>query len=498
MYSNDLRPNVAPRRRDHLDAPWRAPASIATVLLLSGLTLACGARSTLEAGAGASSGAGAQGGGGGATTTSQGGAGQGGAGPGGAGPGGAGPGGAGGQGGAFPAVCPVLMALEPMAMPKPSPGFALHDPLLFPLAAGSALLVARANQLESPGPVPSQVDTLPFAPWGVWPPAFALPKLAHPVANPVPFAAGMEPGGTLALLVQPFPTNAPPGCPIDALFGVLPDAPQWPMGFMFPVQGGCVDTPLAVGSNGEGLHFAAADISSNVAGQGLRGLSFQVFDGEGQLLIPPQIRCASTPHTGDVLGGQHEFLFAHSAAINDACGDPNAPAGPSTQLVLRRLSKDAASATTLFQATDELVLTRLLPRSSGAWLIFQESGKSALIQPPALAMRLSADGAPGAPFPITDPGLGQVAVAPFGDGFAVAVVDAIDPSAPTIRLAVFSAEGLVEAQTSFSTGGAWLMNERLALLGAPDGKALLVGWVGTSPDLGASIFLRRFDCTDLG
>ena len=101
-------------------------------------------------------------------------------------------------------------------------------------------------------------------------------------------------------------------------------------------------------------------------------------------------------------------------------------------------------------------------------------------------------------FPITDAGLGQVAVAPFGDGFAVAVVDAIDPSAPTLRLAVFSAEGLVQAQTSFSTGGAWLTNDRLTLLGAPDGKALLVGWVGASPDLGASLFLRRFDCADLG
>ena len=466
------------------------------LLLLGGAPLACGARSTLEAGAGVSSGAGGGGaqGGGGSTTT----AGPGGAGPGGAGPGGAGSGGAGGQGGALPVACAALTAVEPMAMPKPSPGFALHDPLLFPLASGSALLVARANQLESPGPLPSQVDTLPFAPWGAWPPAFALPKVAHPVANPLPFAASMEPGATLALLVQPFPTNAPPGCSVDALFGVSPDAPQWPMGFMFPVQGGCVDTPLAVGSNGEGLHFAAADISANAGGQGLRGLSFQVFDGEGQLVIPPQIRCSSTLHTGDVLAGEHDFLFAHSAAIDDACGDPNAPAGPATQLVLRRLAKGASSAATLFQATDELVLTRLLPRSSGAWLIFQESGKSALIQPPAMAMRLSADGAPGAPFPITDAGLGQVAVAPFGDGFAVAVVDAIDPSAPTLRLAVFSAEGLVQAQTSFSTGGAWLTNDRLTLLGAPDGKALLVGWVGASPDLGASLFLRRFDCADLG
>jgi hypothetical protein len=476
------------RRGARVEAPWRALAPATALLLCSALALACGARSTLEASAGVSSsagGGGAQGGGGGASTTGQGGAGQ---------------GGAGGQGGALPVACAVLMAVEPPAMPTLGPAFALNDPVLLPLAAGSALLVARAGQLESPGPVPSQVDTLPFAPWGAWPPAFALPKVAHPVANPVPFAAVMEPGGTLALLVQPFPMNAPPGCPIDALFGVLPDAPQWPMGFMFPVQGGCVgvDTPLAVGSNAEGLHFAAADISTSVAGQGQRGLSFQVFDGAGQLLIPPQIRCSSTPHTGDVLGGQHDFLFAHSAAINDACGDPNAPAGPPTQLVLRRLSKDAASATTLFQATDALVLTRLLPRSSGAWLIFQESGESALVQPSALAMRLSADGAPGAPFPITEPGLGQVTVAPFGDGFAVAVVDAIDPSAPTIRLAVFSADGLVQAQTSFSTGGAWLMNHHLALLGAPDGKALLVGWVGTSPDLGASIFLRRFDCTDLG
>ena len=168
--------------------------------------------------------------------------------------------------------------------------------------------------------------------------------------------------------------------------------------------------------------------------------------------------------------------------------------GAAKQLIVRRLSPGGSAAATVYEGTDDLVLTRLLRRSEGAWLIFQESGASALLQPPAMAMRLAADGVPGAPFVITDPGLGQVAVAALGDGFAVAVVDAIDPSAPTIRLRVFSAEGSALSEASFSTSGAWLVNDRLTLLGSPDGTQLLVGWVGTTPDQGSRVFLRRFDC----
>ena len=132
MSTRDPRRSTRSRRSVGLDDGRRALACVGALLLLGGPPLACGARSTLEAGAGVSSGAGGGGaqGGGGSTTT----AGPGGAGPGGAGSGGAGAGGAGGQGGALPVACAALTAVEPMAMPKPSPGFALHDPLLFPLA----------------------------------------------------------------------------------------------------------------------------------------------------------------------------------------------------------------------------------------------------------------------------------------------------------------------------------------------------------------------------
>lgn len=472
------------------DLAWGAPRRSFAVcpLLLAGALAACGARSNILDASGAStSGAGAQGGGG-ASTTGQGGAGaQGG--------GGAGQGGAGAQGGGLPTVCSQLVEVGSIAQPASNPGFAFRDPLLLPRAQGGALLLARSIQLESPGPVPSRVDAVPFQPWGAWPPAFPAPKFAHPVTNPVAFAASMEPGGTFALGVEPFPMNAPPGCPLDTVYGISPDAPQWPNLFMFALEGGCEDTPLAVASAADKLHFAAADIAESFAGGPQRGLIFTVFDEGGKVLIPPKPLCASTPHVGDVIAGKQNFLFAHSQAPNGVCNAPGDLPGPASLVVLRRLSAKGSKAGTVYQGTDDLVLTRLLPRSEGAWLILRESGASAVVQGPALAMRISADDGPSEPFAISLPSAQQVVAAPLGDGFAVAEVDAIDPSAPSILLRVYSAEGELQAQGGFSTNGAWLLHQnRLALLGSPDGRQLVVGWIGQASDLSSSLFLHRFDC----
>lgn len=46
-------------------------------------------------------------------------------------------------------------------------------------------------------------------------------------------------------------------------------------------------------------------------------------------------------------------------------------------------------------------------------------------------------------------------------------------------------------------GSVWLHPDRLARLGSPSGKSVLLAWVGETPDAGPSIVLDRFDCAGL-
>ena len=87
-----------------------------------------------------------------------------------------------------------------------------------------------------------------------------------------------------------------------------------------------------------------------------------------------------------------------------------------------------------------------------------------------------------------------MAVAALGGGFVVAVVDFLDPSAPTILLSVYSEAGQLLTETSFSTNGAWLNGDRLSLIASPDARSFLVGWTGNESAPGSELFVRRFDC----
>jgi hypothetical protein len=388
-----------------------------------------------------------------------------------------------------------LIALEPMLAPKPLPGFGARTPLLLSLAQDDALLLVQSYALESPGPVPSRVDAFHFSPWGSWPPAISEPLLVHGAADVTPFVASVEPKGSFALGVQRFPMNAPPGCVIDELFQLDPVMPPGPSAFQLPINGTCDDRPIAVGSSGDGHHLYANDLSLGGGAMVQRGLVMHVTDASGGSLYFPPPRCASTPLVGDFLPGEEDFLVLHSTATEDECFPPGGPkTGVANRLLLRRMSASGEQSGELHQGVDALVFARLLPRAQGAWAFFRESGASAFVQPALVAMPLSAGDVPGAPFAVTPEGVQDVAVASLGEGFAVAHVDAIDPSAPTVVLRAFSGEGALLAETSFSTNEAWLSFDRLALVGSKDGTRLLVGWIGSMPGQGTHAFLRAFEC----
>ena len=229
-------------------------------------------------------------------------------------------------------------------------------------------------------------------------------------------------------------------------------------------------------------------------GPGSRVLRSALLDKSGGLLSLLDPYCASTHFVGDALRIEDGLLFIHSSSDGGSCSSSPELQGPARHLVLHRFNISGADTESEYTGSDDMVYARLLPGQTNPWLVFRESGASALVQPPGMALPIGLHGGSGSAFPITEAGAGQMAVAALGFGLVVATVDSLDPSAPTIILRVYSSAGLSTAETSFSTNGAWHNGDRLTLIASPDSSSFLVGWTGSQSTSGTALFVRRFDC----
>ena len=166
------------------------------------------------------------------------------------------------------------------------------------------------------------------------------------------------------------------------------------------------------------------------------------------------------------------------------------------RLFLRRFQGATEESFFVADGFDDMVYARILPRKGGSWIFYRESGASAEVQPPGMAVPFGIDSTEGAAFPITHDGSGPMAVAALAGGFVVAFAALINPSAPSVIVRVYSATGTLTAESSFSTSTAWLNVDRLTLVASPDGNSFLVGWTGTNAGPGSAMFVRRFDCVN--
>lgn len=394
-------------------------------------------------------------------------------------------------------MCPALAMLEPLVeLPAPEGQTAAHDPLLQSLGQGEVLALVRREAPPSPGPEVSSVVEIRLSPWETWPPKVQPPQLVHGDSWDIPFVSSVEPSGTFALGLAPFPKNNPSGCDLAAIYGLSPDAPPGPSAVALSFDGSCNDAPLSVATAGDGSHFVANEVlvlPGNKESPPVRGLAAHVLDASGNKINSLELICASPHFVGNVLSKQTGFLFVHSSSDSQSCSEPG-PVGPARNLLLRRLDGTENKTSILYKGIDDLVYTRLLPRKGGAWVLYRESGASAVAQPPGMALRLEGDSPSGEAFPVTSQDTDRMAAAALGDGFVVAFVDTTDPSAPQILVSVYDGTGTLVSQASIGTNGAWLHGDRLTLVASPSATSFLVGWIGAKAASGSEMFLRRFDC----
>ena len=402
--------------------------------------------------------------------------------------------GSGAAGGGPSLLCSKLVALEPLVeLPVRTGATAARDPLLQLLFKGFVVALVRSEMSTATDKLPGAIDAFRLEPWSTWPPT--TPPVVHvsdSVADASFFSSVEFMGpGTFDVIMKQFSAIEANGCSFTALYGVLPEATLSGNAVVSDIMTGqvpCGDVLLSVATTGGGALFFAVDTMLANSGPSSHTVNAQFIgtSPDGAPVLEPA--CASTHFVADVLTNPAGFHFVHSAS--GACGTSGA--GLASQLVLHRIKGGSDESSVVYKGVDDLVYARLLPRQGGNWLLFRESGASAWQQPPGMALQLGSDGTLGAPFPVTDPGTDRMAAASFGDGFVVAFVDSLDPSAPRIIVRVYSSQGTLSAQTSFSTSDAWLNGDRLTLTPSPDATSFLVGWTGNGPN--PAMFVRRFDC----
>ncbi|MEJ7727901.1 MAG: hypothetical protein WKG00_01670 [Polyangiaceae bacterium] len=148
---------------------------------------------------------------------------------------------------------------------------------------------------------------------------------------------------------------------------------------------------------------------------------------------------------------------------------------------------------------DPLVHLEMAATSFGAWVVWQNAGLTAEVQPPPMALRVDdsgralVSGDPG--IALTDIGWGgPLAVSVVGDTLVAAWTDSSQPSAPLVVVQLVRADGTFGPSTSIPSDPLWLTGP-LRVLGQPGGDRIFVTWEG---GLDAThVALARIDCVSV-
>lgn len=135
-----------------------------------------------------------------------------------------------------------------------------------------------------------------------------------------------------------------------------------------------------------------------------------------------------------------------------------------------------------------------------AWVVYQSAGDNAFAPPPIFAELVDGTGHRlESPLVVTVGSEGlvtpQLAVVQLGSAVAVAWIDNVDPSAPTILVQLVQADGSLGAFASIPTNEVW-QTGRIEMVYSAEQRALLIAWEGglEQPQIG----LARLTCVTAG
>lgn len=361
------------------------------------------------------------------------------------------------------------------------------------------------------------------------PVGLAAPDLARLPDGGVLVAGRTVEGGLAAGRAAPF--DAWPPATLSDLVTIAPDVSRFvlgpgadgPVGY-YSDSAGALTLLMQVHPNTQSVVLGTGGVFplfvAGAPGRFLTGVStptpgYEVLDiGSYEPGSLPQkeepIVCLNTPERASAVPSGAGFLAAFLAPNPPDTACDAAIPKPGTVIVAGRYDALGGPDLTFQQAHysvggDPFFHVLLAPRRTsagdGAWLLEQQDGSSAFAPGPLVVRRLTAVGVED---PLVGSGLqipnsqilSEVAIASLrhdgGDELAVAWVDNVDPSAPTVVVQVVRADLSLGPVTSFSTSPAWLFGA-LHMVASADGTQLFLAWDasgGGAPTVGTA----RIDC----
>ncbi len=322
-----------------------------------------------------------------------------------------------------------------------------------------------------------------------WPPPPALLRDTAPLAWAAPPAFSPFEDGTFAVAYLDWP-----GCVHRAASGLdptadYPDPARYPASFEAGV--GCFRRVRALAGLPSGTRAVASSIQSPAMPDSYT-LETVRASPEGTFLTYDEPACALWHLVADLEVLSGEIVIANTNATPTLSCDDRL--GVANDVVVGVLGSGVADTT--ISAVDDIVDVDLLPQPGGAsFLLFRESGASARVAPPAMAVELGPDQEQvGEPWPATGAGLTRVAAASIPGGGFVVVSDETLADEATLTLRAFRSDGSLRAEVAVPVGSGSPTNERLAVLTSPDGRAAVVAWSSVDPGGASAVQSARVDC----
>jgi hypothetical protein len=252
-----------------------------------------------------------------------------------------------------------------------------------------------------------------------------------------------------------------------------------------------VNRPLFV-SRGTEDHVVGYEHAS---GEHTQFLMEALADGVG-FAGPGVTGCGLGPLAADAIpldgvAGGHLVAFSNSRPFED-CSEA-ALDGPPNEIQIGPF-QDVPTA--FVRGTDPIASIQLVPRTDGAWLVWQEDGSTTRLPPPIMAARIGAQGQlESDAIEVTSTSVvGPIAADRLGDKLIVAWEESAEPGPPSIVIRVIDENGQPAGTATLPSPG-WYTQSGISLLGSPSGQQLLVAFPSLLGDEGRSVVhVARYDC----
>ncbi len=330
-----------------------------------------------------------------------------------------------------------------------------------------------------------QVD---FAAWGDWPSTPLGQASTLYKDGGYTFRLARSAGGGFAVLAERFDAGLAVG--IALATSVAP--------------GQSMNNPVAFGAAQDQPAFLARGESDHLYGYATGGsgshllLTARAPDNGRPVL--PGTGCASDAIHADAARMPGHYLVATSSSRPfGTCLNASDGSEPADRFQVA-VVPDSGQASLAWEWNDAVDEIALVPRSDGAWVVWQ--AKPNVTVAPIFAARLDTDGnlltLPNA-FGEQNSALAGFAVDRVADDLALAWADAIAPGGPTIHVQLFDKDAVNDPHVDFSIKVAppELPTGALSLLGSPDGQHLLVSWQAQDAAGLSVVVTRRLDCVGL-